>query len=179
MLATDDLKHEHSVMTRMLTIFELVADKNAKELPADFFPRTVDFLRNFVDRCHHGKEEEYLFPAIEAHGISGKTGIIAVMLAEHEQGRGYVHQIEEASKHIVTDQAAFKAAIRSSMEYTRLLRQHIDKETNSVFPMADGVFNNTDNQELLEKFEEIERERIGPGKHEEYLKLIEELEAVL
>jgi hemerythrin-like domain-containing protein len=179
MLATDDLKHEHLVVIRMLTILESAVNKNAKDLPADFFSRTVDFLRNFVDKCHHGKEEEHLFPAMEAHGIPGKTGIIAVMLAEHEQGRGLVRQIDEAIKRIATDRVAFETAIGSALEYTKLLRQHINKETNIAFPMADGVFTEDDNRDLLEKFEEIEHERIGPGKHEGYLRLIDELETAM
>jgi hemerythrin-like domain-containing protein len=30
----------------------------------------MEFLKVFVDRCHDGKEEEILFPALEVPGIS-------------------------------------------------------------------------------------------------------------
>ncbi len=57
-----------------------------------------------------------------------------------------------------------------------LLRQHIDKEDNILYRMADQVLTTTDQQELLSKFEKVERERIGAGKHEGYVKLVEDLE---
>ncbi len=115
---------------------------------------------------------------MEARGIPGKSGIIATLLTEHKQGRGYVRQMDQAIKSMATgNNAAFKAATGSSKEYATLLRKHIKKETNIAFPMADRVFTKSDNEELSKKFEEIEHDRIGPGKHEEYLKFIDKLEA--
>ena len=43
--------------------------------------------------------------------------------------------------------------------------------------MADQVLTDEDQKDLLEKFEEVEREQIGVGKHEEFLKLVEDLES--
>jgi hemerythrin-like domain-containing protein len=34
----------------------------------------MEFLTVFVDKCHHGKEEEFLFPALEAAGIAREGG---------------------------------------------------------------------------------------------------------
>ncbi len=45
-----------------------------QELPTEFFPKVVDFIRNFADRCHHGKEEDNLFPAMEKRGIPRQAG---------------------------------------------------------------------------------------------------------
>jgi hemerythrin-like domain-containing protein len=77
------------------------------------------------------------------------------MLIEHDQGRANAH------------------------DYSELLRQHIDKEDNILYQMADQVLTPADQQELRAKFEEIERERIGAGKHDEYVKLIDDLEREL
>ena len=178
MSATEELKHEHRIIERMLAVMEAAAARvdAGQSLPTEFFPKVVDFVRNFADRCHHGKEEDNLFPALEKRGIPRQTGPIGVMLMEHDQGRAFVRGMDEAGKHASGDKAALKTALDNARGYAKLLRQHIDKEDNVLYPMADQVLTPADKQELLSKFEEVEQERIGAGKHEEYVKLVEDLE---
>ena len=179
MLATDELKHEHRTIERMLTVIDEAAYKRklGRDLPPHFFPYVVDFVRNFADRCHHGKEEDNLFPAMEKRGIPGQDGPIGMMLVEHDRGRLYVRQMEEASNRLASgDIAALSAAVENAVGYSQLLRQHIYKEDNILYKIADQVLTASDDKELMAKFEEVERERMGPGKHAEYLKLVEELE---
>lgn len=52
--------------------------------------RIVQFFQVFADKCHHGKEENLLFPELERSGSPKERGPIAVMLAEHEQGQSFV-----------------------------------------------------------------------------------------
>lgn len=179
MLATDELKQEHRVIERILTVIETAAErqKSGRDLPPDFFPRVVDFVRNFADRCHHGKEEENLFVAMEKHGIPGHDGPIGVMLVEHDRGRAYMKEVDQASKRLAAgDAAALKIAIQNAVGYSGLLRDHIYKEDNILYHMADQVLTAADQEALSRKFEEVEIERIGPGKHAEYVKLVEDLE---
>ena len=182
MLATDELKQEHRVIERMLTVIDTAGEKQrmGQALPSDFFPKVVDFVRNFADRCHHGKEEENLFVAMEKHGIPGQDGPIGVMLVEHDRGRAYMREVDRASKLIVSgDGSALKIAVQNAVGYSGLLRDHIYKEDNILYHMADQVLTAADQDALLKKFEEVEMERIGPGKHAEYVKLVEDLEREL
>ena len=179
MLATEQLKQEHRVIERMLTVIQVAADKQkaGRDLPPEFFPRVVDFVRNFADRCHHGKEEDNLFRAMEKHGIPGQDGPIGVMLVEHDRGRAYIREVDEASKRIATgDGSAVKIAVKNAVGYAELLRDHIYKEDNILYNMADQVLSSAEQAELLGKFEEVEMERLGPGKHAEYVKLVENME---
>ena len=182
MLATDELKQEHRVIERMLTVIDTAGEKQrmGQALPSDFFPKVVDFVRNFADRCHHGKEEENLFVAMEKHGIPGQDGPIGVMLVEHDRGRAYMREVDRASKLIASgDGSALKIAVQNAVGYSGLLRDHIYKEDNILYHMADQVLTAADQDALLKKFEEVEMERIGPGKHAEYVKLVEDLEREL
>ncbi len=179
MLATDELKQEHRVIERMLAVIDAAAEKQrmGQTLPPDFFPRVVDFVRNFADRCHHGKEEENLFKAMEKHGIPGQDGPIGVMLVEHDRGRAYIREVDEASKRIASgDASALKTAIQNAVGYSGLLRDHIYKEDNILYHMADQVLTPAEQTALLEKFKQVEMERLGPGKHAEYMQLVEDLE---
>ena len=70
MNATQQLRDEHEGVLAMLEIIEAMLAK--PELSTSEFEQVVDFLKVFVDRCHHGKEEEILFPTLERAGISKK-----------------------------------------------------------------------------------------------------------
>jgi hemerythrin-like domain-containing protein len=98
MKATDQLRDEHKGVLLMLAILEKVSTKLAIEgsLDNEHFGGMLEFLSVFVDKCHHGKEEDLLFPAYEAAGIPNKNGPIGAMLAEHVEGRGYVKGMTEA-----------------------------------------------------------------------------------
>ena len=49
-------------ISRRMVTAEPVELKDAQDL--------VEFYKVFVDTCHHGKEEELLFPALESVGVS-------------------------------------------------------------------------------------------------------------
>ncbi len=140
----------------------------------------MDFIHTFADRCHHGKEQDTLFPLLGQRGIPTASGPMAVMLMEHEQGRRYVKDLSNAvKKYQLGEKDAKEGIVENAREYAKLLEQHIYKEDNILYPMGDRVLSSQDNQELLEKFDKIEKEIIGEGKHEYYLQVISELEKEL
>ena len=182
MSATDVLKDEHRGVERMLAIVQAATRRlqAGGDAPADLYLKAVDFFRGFTDGCHHAKEEEKLFPALERRGVARAGGPIGVMLAEHEQGRAYVRAMAEAaSRYSKGDQAAAAALIESGRGYVELLHQHIAKEDGILFPLADQVLSGTEQAQLVEEFETIERERTGPGEHERYHHMLDDLEQVV
>ncbi len=179
MSATAELVQEHEVIQRMLAVIQAAQRQVAGggKLPAGFISAVVDFIRNFADRCHHGKEEDNLFPAMEKRGIPRQGGPIGVMLAEHDQGRAYVKKMDEAGKRLADgDQSALQDALANALGYVELLTQHIDKENNILYPLADQVLTAEDQRNLVSRFAQVERERIGAGGHEAYLKMVDRLE---
>ena len=182
MSATDVLKGEHRGVERMLTIVEAASNRLAAggDVPADLYLNAVDFFRGFTDGCHHAKEESKLFPALEQRGIPHEGGPIGVMLAEHEMGRTYVRAIAEAARRYSQgDTLATAGLVQSGRSYVGLLRQHIAKEDGILFPMADRVLSEEEQVKLSEEFEVIERDKTGPGEHERYHHMLDELERVV
>ncbi len=181
MSATDILRDEHRGVERMLAIVEAAGKRleAGGDVPADLYLNAIDFFRGFTDGCHHAKEEEKLFPALERRGVPREGGPIGVMLAEHEQGRAYVRAMAEASgRYAKGDKSAVAALIENGRGYAGLLRQHIAKEDGILFPMADKVLSGAEQAQLLKEFETVERERTGPGEHERYHHVLDELEQV-
>ena len=137
----------------------------------------VEFFKVFADKCHHGKEEDILFPALEEYGIP--NGPIGVMLSEHIVGR---HNVKGMSNAIVDykegKDPAPKEFVRYARNYIALLTEHIDKENNILFKMADMHIPEVRQQSLLVDFERADEEKIGPGVHEKFHKLLEVLGGV-
>lgn len=172
------LKDEHRVIERMLKILEAIAQRleGGQEVSSQVLERCLDFIRSFADSCHHGKEEDLLFPALEAHGIPKGGGPIGVMLVEHNEGRKFVAALADALQmYESSPEQARGGLVENARGYARLLAQHIPKEDNILYPMAEQALSEAEKGRLLASFEEVERDRIG-GKHHQYLELVSELE---
>lgn len=180
MKATQHLKDEHEGVKVMLGILEKVCKQLEKTgtLNKEHFERILGFLKIFVDRCHHGKEEELLFPALEAAGVP-KDGPIRVMLQEHELGRKYIRAMSDSfAGFTIGDKSASQNIVQNAQDYITLLRDHIEKENNILFAMGDRLLSKKTQDELFEGFEKIEEERIGISKHEEFHHLLEKLSGI-
>jgi hemerythrin-like domain-containing protein len=86
---------------------------------------------------------------------------------------------EAAARYSKGNKSAVSALIQNGRGYVGLLRQHIAKENGILFPMADKVLSDAEQAQLLKEFETIERERTGPGEHERYHHVLDELEQVV
>ena len=180
MKATQQLRDEHEGVRTMLDVLEKVCEKlgTTGSIDKGHFDGILEFLQVFVDKCHHGKEEELLFPALVAAGVP-EEGPIAVMLREHEMGRGHVRALDRAyGTYMTGNEPSSKDIMQEARDYISLLRNHIEKENNVLFAMADERLSEKKQDELFEGFEKIEVERIGPGKHEEFHGLIKRLSSV-
>ncbi len=179
MKATEILMDEHRVIERVLTSLDTAAGRIERGEPvrAGFFLDAADFVKGFADGCHHRKEEGVLFEAMVEAGLPRQVGPIAVMLAEHEQGRAYTRGMREAAgRWAAGEQAARAQVAENARGYVTLLRQHISKEDHVLFPMADQVIPSSAQEQVVEDFERIEHEETGEGVHEKYLALAEALE---
>ena len=167
------------MILRVLTALDKAANRweAGEVVPPEFFLDAADFAKGFADDCHHGKEEGVLFPAMAAAGLSLQSGPLAVMLAEHEEGRRLVRGMRQATERLQGgDIAAGKEVFSNAHGYVKLLEAHINKENKIVFPLANRIIPEVQHPHLHEQFERIEHEQMGEGVHEKYLELVEKLE---
>lgn len=172
--AIDDLKNEHEailsaiqILERMVAGMEKAPSVNTKDMH-DF----IGFLKEFADKCHHGKEEGLLFPALIQAGLPEKGGPIGVMLADHAQGRQFIREMEEA----LSPQVDRVRLAQAAGGYAALLRNHIQKENMMLFPMTDKMLTEPQLEQLYEGFEEHEEKVIGQGRHEELHAMLKSLQ---
>jgi hemerythrin-like domain-containing protein len=179
MLATQILMDEHKLIKRVLIALEAAAlQVSSVELmrPA-FFLNAALFIRNFADGSHHHKEEGILFIAMQEAGMPVQGGPIGVMLAEHEQGREFTREMNAAAEKWEKGDRSAKAAVaHNALGYVSLLRQHIHKEDNILFPMADRVLSQEGREKLEAAFKQAIDQETEAGIQEKYLALAEVLE---
>ena len=175
----EELKNEHRAVEASLRILEGLCrqiESQDKIPEPSHIDQLLEFFAVFVDTCHHGKEEALLFPALEAQGVSRQGGPIGVMLAEHVSGRNHIKGMRQAlADYKGGRRAATADFVRHARGYADLLRQHIFKEDNVLFQMADQRLPAEVKNELTKGFERIEEEKVGAGKHGAFHRMLEEL----
>ncbi len=114
------------------------------------------FFRLFADACHHGQEEDVLFVELVDRGMPREVGPIAVMLAEHDQGRALVRaMIAAQQKAIGGDADGWADLERAARDYVSLLRRHIMKEDGVLFEMADRMIAGPACHEICELYHAV------------------------
>lgn len=172
--AIEDLIHEHKAIQHALNILERMSERIENNGDADNseINSFLEFLKEFADKCHHGKEEDFLFPALEKAGLKKEGGPIGAMLFDHTQGRNYIKQMQNSILNNQVDRLLF---VQASKDYISLMRSHIQKENNVLFPLVDIKLSFSEQNDLFEKFENHEENVIGKGRHEELHNILETL----
>ena len=127
----EQLMDEHRVIERVL---DTLTSAGQHDVPTGFYEKAIDFIVRFTDECHHGKEEDRLFPLLAKKGIPHEGGPIGCMLHEHDIGRTHVRNMKQYLA--VGDIPSLR---NESLQYVDLLRQHILKEDSVLFPMGLGT----------------------------------------
>lgn len=165
MLTTETLRDEHNGVLAVLDQLEraVTAAEGSAAIPAPLFADIQEFFAIFVDRCHHGKEEGAVFPALGAAGAM----LQARLEDEHAIGRRLAQTYAAAvARYAQADMAAITALSAAARAYAAFLRRHIALETDELFPLIERTFTLAGDAEVVREFETIEEEQIGPGTHE-------------
>jgi hemerythrin-like domain-containing protein len=172
--ATQNLENDHVYILQLTDVMERMAKKRATNV--NHLKSVVHIIKNYADGLHHKKEEDLLFPLFEQRSANGGCGPVGVMLMEHKQGREYVQGMID---HIVTyekgDEGALNQVYQNMLGYAELLKNHIFKENNILFRMADNAFSEDDQKLLLDKFDKIENDAKPGDKVEDFIEAIKEL----
>jgi len=174
---TEILSSEHRVIEHVLDCLDVLAQRAQKtsELDTRSAAEAIEFLATFADACHHMKEENALFKRMELRGIPQNVGPVAVMLQEHEQGRAKIRAMRAALLRCQNGEKAGRDFAEPAFEYIELLHEHIGKEDQILFPLAEACFLEADRSAVLAAFEKAESQELGAGTHQRMLALADGL----
>lgn len=159
------LEEEHKVILTVLHVLARVIESTRREqrIPESDARDLVAFFHDHADRCHHSKEEEALFPAMEVAGFPSEGGPTAVMRMEHAMGRTLVTAMAGALA-----QKSVGAFCEYGEEFHALLSQHIKKEDHCLFPMVCSAMAEAQCCTLFDDFKRIEKDA-GGTRHRAFL----------
>ncbi|MBI4284046.1 MAG: hemerythrin domain-containing protein [Chloroflexi bacterium] len=158
---TEILREEHENVLQKLEALE----NTVKHLDGhDEFSVKLEELASFFATdfwVHFAKEEEALFPELETF-IPRGGGPLDIMYMEHEDLRNINATLQQAIKRYLENlnSVASRAAIQGqSSQFAGILRDHIHKENNILFMMADMHLGPAQNEKIVSVFSEIETKR--------------------
>jgi hemerythrin-like domain-containing protein len=168
---TASLRKDHDIIKKVLSATATCTQllKEGKEIPPAILLDTVDFITNFIDRCHHTKEEQGLFPALEATGMPRENSAIDTMLREHEEARKIAEQIKNAVESYIQDksQESRSAVIQHCEAYVNHIDRHILKEDTRLFIIAERRLKGKEN-DVKNMVDSVEVEKVGAEGKKQY-----------
>lgn len=179
MRSTDVLRNEHIYIKKVLAGIrkQCIAILNGSKVDFALFEQIIDFVRNFADKYHHQKEENHLFNIMAEKLVDEVgSGPILGMLSEHDFGRAYIYELEQALKrHKEGDMDARVDIIGNAIAYEQMLLKHIDKEDKAVFSLAERRLDPTILNKLDVDFEEIEGQEENTKLRNKYIEFANSL----
>jgi hemerythrin-like domain-containing protein len=176
MKSTADLKEEHEDIATFLTMLDAILSRmqSKKQISLEDLQWLFEFNRDFVLKCHNGKEDCILFPALE--GIAVPPEFVNSLIAEHELAwsisktmRGLIQDYIEGRRDAEWD------IIDLGRSYISLMREHIDKEETIFYPLVDEYISRDVDDQLALKFRLFMEDRIGIGRYVDLREMLQYL----
>lgn len=84
-MSVKNLRTDHLTIRRLRSIAKKCSDLlyDGKSVPIDDMNELITLIEEFIDRCHHNKEECHLFPKID----NSLQEEVRALIIEHEFGR--------------------------------------------------------------------------------------------
>ncbi len=172
------LIHEHMIIFLALGAAEREAQfiRDTGNIRAAQIEKLIAFFKNFIERSHHLKEEKHLFVKMRERDLFTDSRLLAEILQEHEQGRRKIRTIVEMLPQARAGDTFAIAVVKDNLlAYVKLLRSHINRENNVLYPMIEQLLAAEDQQALAKAFAQVEAHEMGEGIHEKYHQLVHDV----
>lgn len=178
MKPTEDLMFEHKAITLMLSVMSNISAsiKDKKVFYTNDVEKIVDFLSVYVDKCHRNKEESVFYPALLLSKNPFKN--IGLIINEHKIGKGYLDEIMCCVVSCKLGSSFSCERIADCMiNYVELIQNHIQKEENEYFPLANKALTEEAQSEMSKQFKLINDEFVGMDIHTRYDELLKSMKS--
>jgi len=174
----DALREEHGATMKMLLVLQRVSAKlvDSEEGEARDLAALMEFFEIYVDRCHHGKEEQLLFPALSRVRGAELDPLISSLMEDHRQARLDMKKMKSGAGALRSLTGAGREAFSEGAErFVELVRKHIRKENSALLPLIEESFSESDRLQMAEQFHELEQAALGSTRLEALLASVLEL----
>jgi hemerythrin-like domain-containing protein len=178
MQVTDELMNEHQFILKYIDLMERYIEfSKTNKCENILLGKAQDFISffiEFMDTYHHAKEENALFKYLQEPGVLSHCNPLPVMMSDHDNGRMYLRNINSA---LVTNDP--ETLCENAYAFSHLLKQHIYKEDNILYPMAEVGISIEDKISLENEYKQIEEKLNKMELWKQYEEKYSELESHL
>jgi hemerythrin-like domain-containing protein len=168
---------EHRLIERMIARMGKEVDRITAGGAVDphFIEVGADFIRNYADACHHGKEEKILFRELEKKPLSKEhKEKMDELVQDHIWGRQTTGKLVAAKEDYMNgNKDAVKTIIECMRNLADFYPKHIIKEDKHFFKPVMEYFTREELDAMLEEENEFDRNFI----HQMYKSVVEKWEA--
>jgi hemerythrin-like domain-containing protein len=176
MMPIGPLMIEHRLIERMIRQLKQQLKKvgSQKKVDPAIIDVAIDFITNYADRCHHGKEENILFRDLAKKGLTDEhRGIMEELLDDHVRARKATRSLIDAKeRYLAGDADALNHIVDAITWLVSFYPLHIEKEDRQFFMPVMGYFTKQEQDTMLQEFYEFDRNLV----HAAYRGIIERLE---
>jgi hemerythrin-like domain-containing protein len=168
----DSLREEHGTIMKMLVVLQNYFTKpvDLKEGEAKDLEALIEFFEIYVDRYHHGKEEQHLFPALSRTQAPGIDSLINSLIDDHRHARMNMEQIKSYTVAIHSYTGADHSEFSKGVQrYVELVRKHIRKENSELLPLIEESLSEIEKLRMLGYFHDLEEDILGSSGLEAFL----------
>ena len=177
MQAVVELQHDHRAIQSVMTAMGALADalERGEGISREILRDLTRFVDTFADRCHHEKEEKYLFPLLKEKDLPEIDAELRKLADEHHSGRAMAAQFERSAVAYLSHRpGASIELVRAMRQLAALYDGHIEREERVLLPLMEGKLSRKEQEWLRDKFSEIEW-YIGLEVHRNYEVLAEDM----
>ena len=174
-LPDEVLLSEHEAIRALLTALEHQAERIRQEdlFSKDDLNDALSVLSDFADRCHTGKEETLLFPAL-ARTSPQMAALVKRLTEEHVEFREYVAGIRDLLPRSRTKAIRRRIAGRLRT-YARLHKEHMRIVDEDLLSLVATVLPKDERERIAKEFSHVEKKEIGGGMKDAYRAIIRRL----
>lgn len=163
MQSIEQLHREHAAIRTALQLLEAYAGKMraGKAVSASEVETVLAFLVDAGERCHCAREERFLFPLLQRRGTSRDARCITVLLVEHGAAREVLRTLTHLASSLEADADSRDTFAQMVEVAVPMLRNHLEKEERSLYPLAETVLTPEDDAALIRQFTAHDRDELG------------------
>ncbi len=173
----EDLMFEHGLIERLLLIYDAAATRRTASADDHnaIIQRAAEILQRFAGEYHERMEENYVFPRFEKAGL--ELELVKTLRAQHDAGRTLTTKIIDTAKG--KDGARQKQLPLMMHTFVDMYFPHISRENSVICRQFRSLLPAKEYDQLGDKFEDLEDQKLGAEGFEETLAQVEEIEQQL
>ena len=165
------IRDEHRRMAAVLSCLKQLADDLAlPDVHPDFagFDAILGYLESFPARCHHPKEEQYLFARLDGRKPA-LSDALKRLREEHDSGERRLVDLERALERLRREPKGEVENFRRAVnDYVIFERNHMRLEESEILPQAEQLLTPKELAELESAFLGNDDPLFGPERQQKY-----------